>query len=107
MKRLSVGIVLLIFFAASMRDAVADISSLFEADLPASFFAIDHDSASDNARGRRSVKRVQRGKSSLKGLPMVIKPAPESLLRDYVTETSLPPRTFKSTVYQQIHVYRI
>jgi hypothetical protein len=79
----------------------------FDADAHASFIVLDGEFSGENARGRRALKRSPRGKSSLKSLPVFHEPARAIALIVRIRETSSGFRLSKSSVYQQIHVYRI
>jgi hypothetical protein len=106
-KQITVGISLLLFLASSSLGSLEQISERLGVGSQSSLWTFDDDFSSDNARGRRSLKRPQRGKSSLKSFPVVDKPALviSPLLR--IRETPCLPNFSKSSVYQQTNVYRI
>jgi hypothetical protein len=106
-QRIIISITFFLFFLSSSGDAVEQLSASFESGKQTSFWTVDNDFSSENARGSRFLKRLQRGKSSVKSLPSVDKPARETFLVAWVREISLVPHSPKSSVYQQINVYRI
>jgi hypothetical protein len=78
----------------------------FDADLQTSVWTSDDDFSAENAPGRRSLKRSQRGKSSPNGLRAVDKPMPAISPIVRIREAFIS-RYSRSSVYQQINVYRI
>jgi hypothetical protein len=105
-KRLAIGITLFFFFCSSLASVEA-LSAGFDVHSQPSIWSFDHDFSTENARGRRAVKRIQTGKSSFKTLPAVDKPARDTFLIAWIKQVSLSPRSPKSGVYQQLNVYRI
>ena len=106
-KQIVIGVTLFFFFASSFVGSVEELSAGFDADSQTSLWTLDNDSSSENARGRRSMKRSQRGKSSFKSLPAVDKRARAISLIVRITETSFVPRSPKLSVHQKVNVYRI
>jgi hypothetical protein len=106
-KQITIGITLFLFFASSSLGSLEQLSASFDADSQASVWTLDNDLSSENARGRRALKRSQRGKSSLKSLPAIDKPARAIFLIVRIRETSFISPLSNSSVYQQINVYRI
>jgi len=75
---------------------------------PQTSISIDEkDFASDANHARRLLKRSPRGKSSSKSLPSLNRPPREIALMGWTSEASFAPNFSKSSVYQQINVYRI
>ena len=107
MKRITISITFFLFFSSSSLEAVEQLPASFEPDSQTSLWTLDHDFSSENARGRRALKRSQRGKSSLKSLPAVDKRARAISLIVRITETSFVPRSPKLSVHQKVNVYRI
>jgi hypothetical protein len=106
-KQIIIGMTLFLFLGSSFLGGLEELSTNFDADSQTFLWTLDDDSSSDNTRGRRGLKRLQRGKSSLKGLRAVDKPARETFLIAWIKETEFLPRSPKSSVYQQTNVYRI
>jgi hypothetical protein len=106
-KRLAISITLILFFSSSSLASLETLSAGFDAHSQPSIWAVDHDFSAENARGRRALKRLQTGKSSLKTLPAVGKPARDTFLIAWIKQTSFSLRSPKSSVYQQLNVYRI
>jgi hypothetical protein len=106
-KHITISITLLLFFAVSSLEGLEQLSASLDADSQTSLWALENEFSSENATGRRSVKRSQRGKSSLKSLPAADKAAHALPLIVRMAEASLIPHSSKSRVYQQINVYRI
>jgi hypothetical protein len=105
-KQITIGISLLLFLSYSSLGSLEQLSTSFGADAQTSFWTLDEGFSSENARGRRFVKRSQRGKSSLNGLRTVDKPAPAISLI-VRTRESFISHCSSARVYQQINVYRI
>jgi hypothetical protein len=104
-KKITIGLILFLFFSSSLR-SLEQLSARFDADSQTSLWTLDDGFSSENARGRRSLKRSQRGKSSLNSLRGVEKPAPAVSLIVRVRESVISHYS-RSSVYQQINVYRI
>jgi hypothetical protein len=105
-KQITIGITLFLFFLSSSLGSLEQLSARFDADSQTSLWTLDDDFSSENARGRRSLKRSQRGKSSLNSLRGVEKPA-SAISRIVRMRESFISHYSKSSVYQQINVYRI
>jgi hypothetical protein len=105
-RRIVISICLFLFVSSSSFVA-AEPSPDFEQESQTSFWTGDEDSSSEANRARRISKRSPRGKSSLKSLSSLNRPPRAICIADYVSETSLVPHFSKSSVYQQIKVYRI
>jgi hypothetical protein len=106
-KHIIVGITLFLFFSSSSLGSFEQLSAPFDADSQTSLWTLDTDFSCENTSRRRSQKRSQRGKSSLKSLPAVDKPARAISLFVRIREASFIYHSSKSSVYQQISVYRI
>jgi hypothetical protein len=75
---------------------------------PQTSISIDEkDYSSDANHARRPLKRSPRGKSSPKSLPSLNRPPREISLIGWTSETTVAANFSKSSVYQQINVYRI
>ena len=107
MKQIIIGMTLFLFLGSSFLGGLEELAASFVADSQSFLWSLDDDLSSENARGPRSLKRSQRGKSSFKSLPAVDKPARETFLIAWIKETSFLLRSPKSSVYQRINVYRI
>ena len=107
MKQIGIGVTLFFFFASSFVGNLEELSAGFDVDSHASFWSLENDFSSENATGRRSLKRLKRGKSSLKSLPALEKTARIASTVIPIGEISFIPHSSKSSVYQQINVYRI
>jgi hypothetical protein len=132
-KQLTVGVSLFLLFSTFSPGSLELLSTYIDADSQASFWTSDDDFSSERARGRRSAKRLQRGKSPsgsdddfssegvrgrrsvkrlLRGkfmpssLPAMDKPALTVSLIAGIREPFISPCS-TSSVYQQINVYRI
>jgi hypothetical protein len=101
-----IGITLFLFFSSSSMGSFEELSASFDADSQTSLWTLDSDFSSETAR-RRSLKRSQRSKSSSKSLPAVDKAARAISLVVRIREASFISQSSKSSVYQQINVYRI
>jgi hypothetical protein len=106
-KQIIIGVTLFLFLGSSFLGGLEELSANFDADSQTFLWTLDDDSSSENTRGRRGLKRLQRGKSSLKSLLAVDKPARVVSLIIRIRETSSIYHFSKSSVYQQINVYRI
>jgi hypothetical protein len=106
-SQIIIGMTLFLFLSSSSLGSFEQFPAPFDADSQTSFWNLDSDFPSENASGRRSLKRTQRGKSSLKSLPAVDKPARAISLFVRKRETSFISHSSKWSVYQQISVYRI
>jgi hypothetical protein len=130
-KQITTGITLFLFLASSALGSLEQFPASFGAHSEALLLTLEEDISSDNARGRRALKRSQRGKFSLKNLPLQDKPARviSSRVRTratsfilYFSKSSISrqlsltrysgtftfiPNGSKSSVYQQTNVYRI
>jgi hypothetical protein len=106
-KQIVIALTLCFFFASSAVGSVEEPSGGFDLASQASVWSLDNDLSLENATGRRSLKRLKRGKSALKTLPTEGKPAREIPLIVRVRETSFISHFSYSNVYQQINVYRI
>jgi hypothetical protein len=100
-QRIAVGIALVLFFCSSLAGG-EQLSVVLDDDSRTSLWAFDHDFSSDSAFGRRS-QRSHRGKSPLTSLRAVDRPAPAI---DSLSQRFIDPCR-RSSVYQQINVYRI
>jgi len=107
MRRLTISLALLIVFSFSSLASVEELALSLEGESQTSLWTDEKDLSSETNRGRRVLKRSQRGKSSLKSLPAVDKPAHALSLIVGMGEASFIPHPSKSRVYQQINVYRI
>ena len=107
MKQIIIGVTLLLFFAASSLGGLEEFCATVEADSPTSLWTLDHDFSSENATGRRALKRSQRGKSSFKNFPTADKLARAISLVVWIRDRSFVSHCSKSSVYQQTSVYRI
>jgi hypothetical protein len=105
-KQITIGIALLFFFSSSSLGSLQQLSANLDGDSQTSLWALADDFSSENARGRRSLKRSQRGKSTLNSLRALDKPAPAISLIVQIRESFIS-HCSKSSVYQQINVYRI
>jgi hypothetical protein len=106
-KQIVIGLTLIFFFASFSLGALEEISANFDADAQTSFWTFGHDFSSENAPGRRSLKRSQRGKSSLKSLAAADKPTRViSVIVPIREPWSFFPFS-KSSVYKKLSVYRI
>jgi hypothetical protein len=106
-RRITISLTLLIFFSFSSLASVEQLAPSFEGESPTSLWTEEKDFSSDSNRGRRVLKRSQRGKSSLKSLPKVDKPPTRIFLIYRIRQKSFASHFSKSSVYQQINVYRI
>jgi hypothetical protein len=106
-QHIIIGITLLLFFSSSSLESLEQLSAGFDADAQTSLWPLDNDSSSENARGRRSLKRSPRSKSSLKSLPALNNPtrAISPIVR--IQEMTFISHPCKANVYQQTNVYRI
>ena len=75
MRRVTISLALLIFFSFSSLASVEQLTPSLEGESQTSLWTDEKDLSSETNRGRRVLKRSQRGKSSLKSLPAVDKPA--------------------------------
>jgi hypothetical protein len=107
MRRITISLILLIFFSFSSLGSVEQLPPGLEGESQTSLWTDEKDLSSETSRGRRVLKRSQRGKSSLKSLPAVDKPAYAFSLTVRIGEALSIPHSSKSRVYQQINVYRI
>jgi hypothetical protein len=105
--RIAISLALLIFFSFSSLASVERIAPGFEAESQTSLWTDDKDPSIETNRGRRVLKRYQRGKSSLKSLPKLDKPPSKGFLFGWTRHASFVSHVSKSSVYQQINVYRI
>jgi hypothetical protein len=105
-RQITIGITLFLFFSSSSVKSLEQLSARFDADSQESLWTLNDDLSSENARGRRPLKRPQRVKSSFNSLRGVEKTAPAISLIVRVRE-SLISHYSRSSVYQQISVYRI
>jgi hypothetical protein len=106
-KQIVIGVTLFFFFASSFVGSFEELSAGFDVDSQASVWTLENDFSSENATGRRSLKRLKRGKSSLKSLPVLEKIPRVVATVIPIGEISFISHCSKSSVYQQINVYRI
>jgi hypothetical protein len=105
--RTTISFAILIFFSFSSLAAVDQLALSFEGEPHTALWADERDSSSAANHGRRVLKRSQRGRSSVKSLPKVDKSAAQIFFISRIRQISFAPRLSKSSVYQQISVYRI
>jgi hypothetical protein len=105
-KKITTGVSFFFFLWCSSLASLEQLSASIDADSETSLWTLADDFSSENARSRRSLKRSQRGKSSLNSLRAVDKPAPVISLIVQIRESFIS-HCSKSSVYQQINVYRI
>jgi hypothetical protein len=105
--RIAISLALLIFFPFSSLASVDQLTPSFEAESQTSLWTDDKDPSIETNRGRRVLKRSQRGKSSPNGLSKVAKPPSKIPLIGRLKQSPFVPHSSKSSVYQQINVYRI
>jgi hypothetical protein len=106
-KQIVIGLTLFFFLASCSLGALRELSASFDADAQTSLWTFGNDFPSENAPGRRSLKRTQRGKSSLKSLAAVDKPRRVISLILRTGEPWSPFHFSKSSVYKKTNVYRI
>ena len=106
-KQIVIGVTLVFFFASSFGGSFEELSAGFDVDSHASIWTLENDFSAENATGRRSLKRLKRGKSSLKSLPALEKTARVASTITAIGEISFTSHCSKSSVYQQTNVYRI
>jgi hypothetical protein len=104
---MAIVITLFLFFSSSSLGGWDEISASFGFASEMSLWTPDDDFSSDNTVGPRSLKRSQRGKSSLKSLAAANKPARTLSVIVRIRETPLISPYSKSSLYQQVNVYRI
>jgi hypothetical protein len=105
--RITISVALLIFFSFSSLAAVEQLAFSFEAEPHTALWADESESFSEANHGRRVLKRSQRGRSSVKSLPKADKSPAQIFLLGRARPISFASHPFKSSVYQQISVYRI
>jgi hypothetical protein len=129
-KRIAIGITLLLFFVSSSTGSWDEAAAIFDVESQASFWALEGEFSLENRLKRRILKRSQRGRSedegssesavvrralkrSHRGKPS-LSSLPASDRLNYANSPSVPVRETaliahpsKSSVYQQINVYRI
>jgi len=106
-KRITISLVVLIFFSFSSVASVDELGPSFEGESQASLWTDEKEFSSETNHGRRVLKRSQRGRTPFKTLAKVDKPPSQVFLIGWIRQTSFLPHFFKSSVYQQINVYRI
>ena len=106
-KRISLGLALFLFFSTPFLELVGQLPTSLDAESPTALASVESDFSAEASRGRRSLKRRQKENFSLKSLLTVKTPAREILPAASIKEVLLVPRSAKSSVYQQINVYRI
>jgi hypothetical protein len=129
-QRITIGITLLLFFSSAFFGSWEGLSARFDPGSQTSLWALENefslenrvkrralqrsqrsesedDSSSESAVTRRALKRSQRGKPSLSSLPASNKPVHANSFLIPVRETPFIAHRSKSSVYQQINVYRI
>jgi len=104
-RRIAVSICLILFVSSSSFAAEEEAAN-FDPERQASISTDEKDSSSDANHARRILKRSPRGKSS-KSLPSLNRPPREIALMGWTSEASFASNFSKSSVYQQINVYRI
>ena len=119
MKRIAI-VICLFFVASSGSFANAEHTLDFDTGPQTGISTDDQDFSADASPARRHFKRSSRVKSSPKSLPTVKRPHPRSWARTtqrpalreispmgWMNEAVFAPRVSKSSVFQQINVYRI
>jgi hypothetical protein len=106
LRRIAISICLCLFVSSSSF-ATGEEAPNFDPKPQTSISIDEKDFASDANHARRLLKRSPRGKSSSKSLPSLNRPPREIALMGWTSEASFAPNFSKSSVYQQINVYRI
>jgi len=106
-KNLCLYIALLFFVLSASLGTGEQLSSNFEAESQSSL-SVDQDDPSPGINYVSGLlSRLLRAKSSIKSLPSLNMATQESSLVGWVNDTSFSPPFSKSSVYQQISVYRL
>jgi hypothetical protein len=106
-RRISISLALSIFFSFSSLASVDELGPSFEGESQTSLWTDENDFSSETNRGRRVLKRSQRGRTSLKSLPKLNTPPSQVFFIGWIRQTPFLPHFSKSSVYKQINVYRI
>jgi hypothetical protein len=105
-RRIGISICLFLFVSSSSF-AIGEQAPNFDPKPQTSISIDEKDSSSDANHARRLLKRSPSGKSSPKNLPSLTRPPREIALVGWTSETTVASNFSKSSVYQQINVYRI
>ena len=107
LRRVAISICLCLFVSSSSFATGEEEASNFDPKPQTSISIDEKDFASDANHARRLSKRSPRGKSASKSLPSLNRLPREISLMGWTGEASFAPNFTKSSVYQQINVYRI
>ena len=106
-KKLCLYIALIFFVLSTSRGTGEQFSSNFEAESQSSLLVDHQDPSTDVNHVSGLLSRLLRAKSSIKSLPSLNRARQEVSLVGWINDTSFSPPFSKSSVYQQISVYRL